>query len=830
MAIDIGAGATDRATTRGIYDTCVDMNNPAAATGILDIFEFWFNTTAAGVKVGTFSVNEGDSTKYTNRDGETIGDVASGSKQTFTGKRCDVVSGDYIGYYNTSGLLEKDNSGSGTKSLTGDQFGTGEQIYSALTANRSLSLYATGISAATVTTQAATSVVVTGCTGNGNITDTGGTSTDVTRRGFCYKAGVAGDPTTADSVAYDDGTFDEGAYTKTITGLTSETGYRVRAYCINAYGTAYGATVQVTTQKDAFDTQLAAISRIPVAIGEMILDYCSLVYGVGACTATATEKCFNTYRTCRAKLAYAKSSKAYTFSSADARLPMRTGERPYIKSIKYLPTEINNSLTVNARATIEFYDEDDTDVGIDPYRSTRSSIQGSFWKKMIARNPNYKGRIFKIYDCFVWNNSGTWEFELRQNFVGTIDNITFNKGIVKVEVVDILKKLAEVTIPVKLNIALAADANIIQTQVTVIGDGVASLDADGYIKIDDEIIKYETMAVATGILYTCTRGYFSTTAAVHNKDTKVQKVRYFAPGNGFDHLQTILSTDCGIAAGYIDSATFDAARDETFGEDEVDLSAIICDPEKAETIYFELVEFLNCRSWVGENIKIKIARNTPNSPGRAYTHLTDAANIVEGSTSVDLNQKSKLSRVSLYWDRDAEKKNSETNSFNRLDIAIDAESESVNEDNYISEKQIFCRWLRAGYAQEELVNANAKFMPSRLLGQSRDAMPIVTLSVESKDSGLLTGDYVHLSTDELQDKNGNDYFYVPAIVTKREQKDKNQIVLKIQQLSAKKFCIIAPSTYDAKEYDTAENSEREYGWVCDNNNLMPNGDDGYRIW
>ena len=79
--------------------------------------------------------------------------------------------------------------------------------------------------APTVTTQSATNIATTSCTGNGNITATGGEN--CTRRGFCYKVGTSGDPTTSDSVAYDDGSFGTGAFTKSITGLTPNTSYRV---------------------------------------------------------------------------------------------------------------------------------------------------------------------------------------------------------------------------------------------------------------------------------------------------------------------------------------------------------------------------------------------------------------------------------------------------------------------------------------------------------------------------------------------------------------------------------------------------------------------------
>ena len=99
--------------------------------------------------------------------------------------------------------------------------------------------------APTVTTQSATNIATTSFTGNGNITDTGGEN--CTRRGFCYKAGTSGDPTTSDSVAYDDGDFGKGAFNKSITGLTAGTDYRVRAYAVNSAGTSYGTTVDVKT-------------------------------------------------------------------------------------------------------------------------------------------------------------------------------------------------------------------------------------------------------------------------------------------------------------------------------------------------------------------------------------------------------------------------------------------------------------------------------------------------------------------------------------------------------------------------------------------------------
>jgi len=141
MAIDIGPGATDRNSTRTAAITRICLANPANATGVLTSFECWFNSGAAGVKIGTFS---GGGTTYTNRDVEAIGNVTAGSKQTFSGLSCDVTTGDFVGYYCASGDIESSTSGgSGLPYKSGDQFGTGSQTYSAYVGSDA-SLYGTG--------------------------------------------------------------------------------------------------------------------------------------------------------------------------------------------------------------------------------------------------------------------------------------------------------------------------------------------------------------------------------------------------------------------------------------------------------------------------------------------------------------------------------------------------------------------------------------------------------------------------------------------------------------------------------------------------------------
>lgn len=103
-----------------------------------------------------------------------------------------------------------------------------------------------------VTTQAVSSVATTTATGNGTIVDENGS--DVTRRGFVLSTSTQANPgsTSPEASAYsiiasDSGSFSVGAYTKSITGLTTQTTYYIRAFTENSLGFAYGDELSFVT-------------------------------------------------------------------------------------------------------------------------------------------------------------------------------------------------------------------------------------------------------------------------------------------------------------------------------------------------------------------------------------------------------------------------------------------------------------------------------------------------------------------------------------------------------------------------------------------------------
>ncbi len=93
----------------------------------------------------------------------------------------------------------------------------------------------------TLSTTAVTSVTMSGATSGGNITSDGGAP--VTMRGVCWS--TSSNPVVTNSHT-SDGTG-TGSFVSSITGLTANTLYHVRAYATNSAGTFYGNDIQFTT-------------------------------------------------------------------------------------------------------------------------------------------------------------------------------------------------------------------------------------------------------------------------------------------------------------------------------------------------------------------------------------------------------------------------------------------------------------------------------------------------------------------------------------------------------------------------------------------------------
>ena len=588
------------------------------------------------------------------------------------------------------------------------------------------------------------------------------------------------------------------------------------------------------------DVALAATRKTPVWLCETVMDRCGLRFGEGACTATGVP-CYNTFRSCRVKNAYQRVDGHFRFISRNAPLidvPLRWATwggfrwgnipygvddlfraRPYIKDVKMMACEIKDSLTQTARIYVEFYDEPDDDQGIDPYRSLRSSFQGTFWAKFFARYVNFKGKPFRVYE----GAASVPVEDYRQVFEGIIDAVTIgDDGIVTFEIVDLIRALSDIDVPPKVGIKLAADVTISADSLTLSSiDGI--YDPPAYILVDDEIIGYTGVTTATKIISGLQRGSFATVAAAHDASINVQPVRYYAPANPYDILvDEMLIADARYAAVQVDRMAFDDARDNPGGE--IEQSAIITEPTKLGKLYFELLDLLDCKSWVAEDLKISIARNFPNHPDRVYWRFTNAANFLKGSVSVDMNDQSRINTVSLYWGKTAIGKDDEVSSYSREDIAVDGEDfyEQPND------KTIMCRWLRTGYLQEEVLQGFIDDTLYRVIRFYCDALPLLKVKVDLQDAAVKTGQYGLVTTDALVGPEGMPFTDVPFQVVKR-QPDGSSIELTLQMSPGHMICYITPD--DAPDWDDAtEDERRQYGYIADDYGYISGNVPGYEAY
>ncbi|MEK7542974.1 MAG: sialidase family protein, partial [Patescibacteria group bacterium] len=136
-------------------------------------------------------------------------------------------------------------TGAYTGSLTGLSPGTTYYVRSFATNSGGTNYgtylsFTTNATAPTLTTQSASGIGTTTSTANGTITATNGAN--ATTRGFKYGLTETDTWTVSES-----GSFGTGAYTGSLTGLSPNTTYYVRAFATNSVGTSYGSYVSFLT-------------------------------------------------------------------------------------------------------------------------------------------------------------------------------------------------------------------------------------------------------------------------------------------------------------------------------------------------------------------------------------------------------------------------------------------------------------------------------------------------------------------------------------------------------------------------------------------------------
>ena len=148
----------------------------------------------------------------------------------------------------------------------------------------------------TVSTSTTTNIASTSLTANGNVSNQGTTTVSV--RGFCYSTVSNPYITNSTTVTSGGGT---GTFSASITGLTPNTTYYIKAYATNSIGTSYGsqktilttsagiATVTTTPPTDIFATTITAGGNV-TSIGGSSVTEKGICYSLTPSPTTSNTK------------------------------------------------------------------------------------------------------------------------------------------------------------------------------------------------------------------------------------------------------------------------------------------------------------------------------------------------------------------------------------------------------------------------------------------------------------------------------------------------------------------------------------------------------------
>jgi|WetSurMetagenome_2_1015567.scaffolds.fasta_scaffold00376_13 hypothetical protein len=136
---------------------------------------------------------------------------------------------------------------------------------------------------ASISTNLVTSITLTSAQSGGNISSDGGST--ITERGICYA--ITENPTVTNTKIKSGSGI--GNYLVSLTNLTSNTQYFVRAYAINSIGIAYGSQVSFTTSSlpTLTTNQITSITQVTAVTGGNITNS-------GSSSVTTRGVCYNT--------------------------------------------------------------------------------------------------------------------------------------------------------------------------------------------------------------------------------------------------------------------------------------------------------------------------------------------------------------------------------------------------------------------------------------------------------------------------------------------------------------------------------------------------------
>lgn len=579
--------------------------------------------------------------------------------------------------------------------------------------------------------------------------------------------------------------------------------------------------------------------REPLILVQIDQDFCSLTYGVSPCTASGSQKCFNTFATCQDTANFTKSSKTLTFCQLQANVPKELNAIPSVVSVSTAPTQINPTngnrntapLGQRAVATISFQDHAHSDLIVDPYVADRiydPLERSTFWAKWLARNPYYQNRPLRIYEGYVGQDIG--DMRERQYFIDSVSGPD-TRGSVRIVAKDPLKladaQKAQVppASPGKLRVAI----NKTDTQIDIKSALESDYDPAGVIRIGKELILYDTRTIVnidsvdyvrlTNSNPSSFRAQFGSEAQDHSVDALVQMCVRYDDDEVWAVIYELLVTYAKIDPIYINY--HDWVDEGLLWLSQFNVTSIISQPTGVGEILNELFEQVLAYIWWDErDQEIKFRAVRPIITDAPV--ITDEENIIANSGSLTTDPKNRVSQVWVYWGQRnlAEKLDEEAN-YEKLEIRADLDAESDVQYGESRIRKVYARWIQSG--------AQAVNLSARLLGASYQNPKVLKVRLDAKDRDLWTADVVDVLHRNIVNFTGERELERYQVFQVEEVVPGEVVEYELHRFLFRgtRFGYYMPSDAGSFEEATEEEREGNVAWYADVDGLMSDGSQGW---
>ena len=472
---------------------------------------------------------------------------------------------------------------------------------------------------------------------------------------------------------------------------------------------------------------------------ELVVKPCAHTYGVSPCTASGSNKCYNTPRTCQDVQNFEHGTEqVIRWAVPTIDLPVDIDAMPCITSISRRPQTVDpgEGFGVRESVTVSFHNYRHNDSGLDPYRDDRTGNaynKGTFWGKFSARWGSMEGAEFRTVDGYAGQDLNDMH---RRHYVVSASAGPDSQGNFTFTAKDVIKffdsDTAQWPLPSKGYLLNEIDESATTLTLTPTGIGDAEYSSSGVASIGDEKVTF----TRSGDIVTLTgRGLSSSSLESHDEGETFQEAAVYEGRDPAALFFLIITRATEVPIEYVDYSEWFREVNEFLGRR---YSAEIMQPTPVKTLLNELIAEAGLTVYVdleAKKLRLKVLRQEVPTVA-----INDDLIVASTITSKQMTSK-RVSDVWIYYG----KKNpledqDEQKNFAAIYAKLATDPVAALEDSPRAIRELYSRWITvfnadAAYSVADRLIARYQSIPRQIAFKVPNKYPLKLgsqLTIESR--------------------------------------------------------------------------------------------------